>query len=69
MGLESPKHLEQVKQIKQSRLLSRIRAIFELGNHHKKPYGKNICNPATNAAEKIKPIALYKLSKIDVNFS
>jgi hypothetical protein len=34
MGLEGPKHLEQVKQIKLSQLLSETRTLVESGNHH-----------------------------------
>jgi hypothetical protein len=36
MGLDGPKHLEQVKQIKLSRLLPESQNFFESGNHHKK---------------------------------
>jgi hypothetical protein len=36
MGLVSPKPLEQVKQIKQSQLLSENQIFPESGNHHKK---------------------------------
>src|SRR5580704_126921 len=35
MGLESPKRLEQVKQIKPSPLLSESQIFLESGNHHK----------------------------------
>jgi hypothetical protein len=34
----------------------------------KKPYGKDICKPATNAQKKAKPSAIYKLSKLDITF-
>jgi hypothetical protein len=33
----------------------------------KRPYGKDICKPATNAEENAKPNAVYTLSKINVN--
>jgi len=36
MGLDDPKHLEQVKQIKLSRLLPESQIFLESGNHHKK---------------------------------
>jgi hypothetical protein len=36
MGLDGPERLEQVKQIKLSRLLPESQIFFESGNHHKK---------------------------------
>jgi hypothetical protein len=35
MGLKDPKYNNQIKSFEKSQLISRIRNIFELSNHHK----------------------------------
>jgi hypothetical protein len=70
MGLKDPKYNNQIKSFEKSQLISRIRNIFELSNHaQNKPYGRDRCKQATNASQKAKAIALYRLSKINIKFS
>jgi len=68
MGLESPKRLEQVKQIKPSRLLSASQIFLESGNHHKRNrMAKTTASQLPLRHKKAKPSSLYKLSKRDIN--
>jgi hypothetical protein len=70
MGLSSPKHIEQVMQIKQSqqRLLRKIPIFRETGNHHTtNRMAKTIASQLPMHKKKAKPFALYGLSKVDIN--
>jgi hypothetical protein len=70
MGLVSPERIEQVKLNEPSQLPSEIRDFLELGNHHKtNRMAKTIASQLPLRPKKAKPSALYKLSKIYINFS
>jgi hypothetical protein len=54
-------------QIDQSQLLSKIQTFLELDNHHKiNRMVKTIASQLPSPHEKVKPNALYKLSKINI---
>jgi len=68
MGLESPKHIEQIEQKRLSRRPQRIklslnRATTTNSNRVTKP----IASQLPLRKEKVKSSALYKLSKVDIN--